>query len=46
MAARRLVAILENKLSAITPDQIAGLSQNFSHRYIYIVRIHNTGVSN
>jgi hypothetical protein len=34
MGARQLAAILENKLSAITPDLMAGLSPNFSHKYI------------
>jgi hypothetical protein len=36
MAARQVVAILENKLSAIrpTPDLMAGLFQYFNHRYI------------
>jgi hypothetical protein len=30
MAARQLAAILENKLSAITPDRMSGLSPNFN----------------
>jgi hypothetical protein len=34
MAARRLAAIFEYKISAITPDLMAGLSPNFNHRYI------------
>jgi hypothetical protein len=34
MAARCLAAILENKLSAISPDLMAGLYPNFNHRYI------------
>jgi hypothetical protein len=44
MAPWQLTAILENKLSAITPDLMAGLSPNFNHRYCKDTR-HNTGVS-
>jgi hypothetical protein len=33
MAARRLAAILENKLCAITPELMAGISPNFNHNY-------------
>jgi hypothetical protein len=32
-------AILENQLSAITPELMPGSSPNFNHRYIYLLRI-------
>jgi hypothetical protein len=32
-------AILENQLSAITPELMAGSTPNFYHRYIYLLGI-------